>query len=154
RERGRSSFAFHPAGEVHSNRWLGPQPRCFHIEVAPALVERVRQYGPALDHPAHFPGGTPGWLAARLYDEFQSMDEVSPLAIEGLPLDLLAESARRASALAERRPPRWLLRVRDLLHASFAQPWTLAAIAGSVGVHPAHLARVFRRQHGCTVGAY
>src|SRR5262245_32392090 len=40
RPRGRATHAFHPAGEVHSSRWHGPEPRCFHVEVAPALLER------------------------------------------------------------------------------------------------------------------
>jgi AraC family transcriptional regulator len=30
----------------------------------------------------------------------------------------------------------------------------LDGIAGSVGIHPAHLARVFRQRHGCTVSDY
>ena len=31
---------------------------------------------------------------------------------------------------------------------------TLVDIAAVAGVHPAHLAKVFRRHHGCSVGAY
>jgi AraC family transcriptional regulator len=54
----------------------------------------------------------------------------------------------------ERTPPRWLRQVRDLLHEGFRQRLTLDGIAESVGVHPAHLARVFRQQQGCTVGDY
>jgi len=82
------------------------------------------------------------------------MDEASPLAIEGLTLELLAECARKGSDALERRPPRWLVAVLDLLHEKFLEPITLGSIAQLVGVHPAHLARVFRRFHGCTVGDY
>jgi AraC family transcriptional regulator len=82
------------------------------------------------------------------------MDELSPLAIEGLTLELLAESSRQASRTQDRQPPRWLLRVSDLVQARFHEPLTLGAIAESVGVHPAHLARVFRRFYGCTLGDY
>jgi AraC family transcriptional regulator len=31
---------------------------------------------------------------------------------------------------------------------------TLSAVAGTVGIHPAHLARVFRTQFHCTIGEY
>jgi AraC family transcriptional regulator len=152
RARGRSTFAFHPAGEVHSSRWHGPEARCFHVEVAPPLLDRVRQYSPGLDRPVHFPGGAPCLLATRLYDEFRHTDELSPLAIEGLALELLAECSRRAPRKPDRQPPRWLLTVCDLVRARFCERLTLGVIAESVGVHPAHLARVFRRFHGHTLG--
>jgi AraC family transcriptional regulator len=152
RSRGRSTLAFHPAGEVHSSCWHGPEPRCFQIEVAPSLLDRVRPYAPFVDRPAYYPGGTPNLLAARLYDEFRHADELSPLATEGLTLELLAACARQAARQSERRPPRWLRSVLDLLREKFSERLTVASMADSVGVHPAHLARVFRRFQGCTVG--
>jgi AraC family transcriptional regulator len=91
-------------------------------------------------------------LGTRLYKEFRQSDELSPLAIEGLTLELLAECSRQASRTGDRHPPRWLLAVSDLVQARFREPLTLGAIAETVGVHPAHLARVFRRFHGCTLG--
>jgi AraC family transcriptional regulator len=154
RARGPSTLAFHPAGEVHSSRWHGPECRCFHIEIPPELFDRFRQHAPILEDPALFLGGTPTWLASRLYAEFQRMDEVSPLAIEGLTLELLAESARNASPVLERKPPRWLISVCDLLHEKFFEPPNLGTIAERVGIHPAHLTRVFRQIHGCTMGDY
>ena len=152
RTRGLGTFAFHPAGEVHSSCWHGPEARCFHVEVAPPLLDRARQYSPGLDRPVHFPEGTAHLLAARLYDEFRHADDLSPLAIEGLTLELLAECSRRAPRASDRQPPRWLRAVRDLVRARFCEWLTLGGIAASVGVHPAHLARVFRRFHGCTLG--
>jgi AraC family transcriptional regulator len=154
RDRGRSTLAFHPAGEVHSSRWHGAEPRCFHIEISTAFLERVRQYAPIPDHPRCFSEGAPSSLATRLYYEFRRGDELSLLAIEGLALELLAESARLASQISERKPPRWLRSVLDLLHERFAEHLTLDEIAESPGVHPAHLARVFRQIHSCTLGDY
>jgi AraC family transcriptional regulator len=90
----------------------------------------------------------------RIYDEFCCTDAVSALAVEGLTLELLAEGVRQGPRQVQRTPPRWLRQVRDLLHEEFGQRLTLDGIAESVGVHPAHLARVFRQQQGCTVGDY
>jgi AraC family transcriptional regulator len=155
RHRGRSSLAFHPAGEVHTNRWHEGAARCFHIEIGATFLERVRAYAPSVDRPLCVAAGPARWLVQRLYDEFHRTDEVSALAVEGLTLELLAEGVRRGGArCTERMPPRWLRQVRDLLHEEFRQRLTLAGIAGSVGVHPAHLARVFRQLHDCTVGDY
>jgi AraC family transcriptional regulator len=154
RERSRLTLAFHPAGEVHSSRWHGQQPRCFHIEIPPAVLGHVRQYAPILDQAVHFTAGLPLLLAARLYREFERRDEVSPLVIEGLTLELLAETARLPCSRPERKAPPWLSAVRNLLHARFAERLTLQAVAASVGIHPAHLARVFRQFHRCTLGEF
>jgi AraC family transcriptional regulator len=93
-------------------------------------------------------------LASRLYEEFRRADELSPLVLEGLTLELLAACARQPVRMPEPRPPRWLATVLELLHAQFAERLTTAAIAESVGVHPAHLARVFRQCYGRTMGDY
>jgi AraC family transcriptional regulator len=154
RDRDRSTLAFHPAGEVHSSRWHGVAPRCFHIEIPAALLSRATEYASIPDHPVHAAGEVTSLLALRLYREFRQRDEISPLVIEALALELLAESARRTYSKPDRLEPRWLNAVRDLLEARFTDHLTLHGVAESVGVHPAHLARVFRRFHGCTVGDY
>ena len=154
RQRGRGSLAFHPAGEVHTNRWHDSAARCFHVEAGSTLLDRLHAYSPTLDQPLIFADGPAQWLMQRIYDEFRRTDAVSALAVEGLTLELLAEGARHDPLQVERTPPRWLRQVRDLLHERFRQRLTLDGIAGSVGVHPAHLARVFRQQQHCTVGDY
>jgi AraC family transcriptional regulator len=154
RQRGGGSLAFHPAGEVHANRWHDGVDRCFHVEIGPMVLDRARSYAPFLDRPMSFMRGRGPWLAQRLYDEFLCTDEVSALVIEGMTLELLAEAVRQDSYPAERLPPRWLRQVCELLHEEFGGRLTLAYVAGSVGVHPAHLARVFRQTQGCTVGDY
>jgi AraC family transcriptional regulator len=151
---GPSTLAFHPPGEVHANHWHGAGGRCFHIEVARPRLEFARQYSTALDGPARLRGGLPTWLALRLYREYRRWEAVSPLAMEGLALELMAESSRLAPPALDRDPPPWLRRVRGLLHDRFAEGPSLGEVAAEAGIHPAHLARVFRRHCGCTVGEY
>src|SRR5438270_1719436 len=73
RERGCSTLAFHPPGEVHSSYWHGPDPRCFHVEIGAALMARARQYAPGLDDPRCLAAGTAVLLALRLYREYRRM---------------------------------------------------------------------------------
>jgi AraC family transcriptional regulator len=154
RDRGRWSLAFHPEGELHSNRWGEGAGRTFQIELGPTLLDRVRAGSPDLGCSVHFAAGPARWMVQRVYDEFGCTDEVSALAVEGLTLELLAEGLRRGSGPPEPTPPRWVRQVRDLLHEEFRRRLTLEEIACSVGVHPAHLARAFRRYHRCTVSDY
>ena len=82
------------------------------------------------------------------------MDSLSPLAMEGLALELMAEASREANGAPETTAPRWLLQVREQLHAQFAESLSLEEIARPAGVHPMHLIRTFRRHYGCTIGEY
>jgi AraC family transcriptional regulator len=69
-------------------------------------------------------------------------------------LEVLAECSRRRTGDSERQPPRWLHQVRELLQDRFAENLTHDVVAAAAGIHPVHLARVFRRHCGCTLGDY
>jgi AraC family transcriptional regulator len=149
-----STLAFHPAGERHSNHWCGEGGRAFHIDISQKRARSIREHGPVLDAPADFRGGEAPWLAGRLYREYRRPDGASPLALEGLALEILAEASRQVVLAPERTPPRWLRRARELLHDRFSEDLSFDEIATEVGVHPVHLARTFRRHFGCTQGEY
>jgi AraC family transcriptional regulator len=153
RESGPGTLVFHPAGEPHADHW--PRAgRCFHIEVTGERLRALRQQGPVLDQPEVFAGGPAVRLAAQLRDEARNDDPFSALALEGLALEFLAASARGTLAPAREASPRWLRRALDLLHEQFREPLSLQEIADAAGVHPTHLARTFRRAHGCSPGEY
>jgi AraC family transcriptional regulator len=50
--------------------------------------------------------------------------------------------------------PNWLRRAQEFLHESFRSPIRVWVVAREVGVHPVHLARVFRQRYGCSVSEY
>src|SRR5262245_30430242 len=151
---GPSTLVYHPPGEVHANRWPGPGGRCFHIELSHERLQAARPHAPALERPLRLEGGPASRLALRLLGEFRLGHLASPLALEGLALELLAEASRAGPVRPADEAPRWLLRVRDLLHDRFAQEYRLGELAAEGGVHPAHLARSFRHHFRCTVGEY
>lgn len=154
--RGCSAFtlAFHPQAEVHSENFGDSEVCSFNVGIQSSCMDHIRRYSRVLDYPAHLQGGTTGMLAMRLYSEFWHMDEVSPLAIEGLVFELVAEASRRTVSTFRRKSETWLRQVRDLLHARFAENISLSEIASEVGFHPAHVAREFRRTFHCTIGEY
>jgi AraC family transcriptional regulator len=145
------TLAYHPADEVHSEQVRDTGVRSFNVELSAAWAERLREWAPLLRGPADARGGPPTALALRLYREFRLRDAVSPLAIEGLVLEVFAELARLA---APPRLPPWLARARDLLHDRFRESPGLAEIAAAVGAHPVYLASAFRRHFRQTLGDY
>lgn len=148
------TLVFHPPGHLQAGFCGGVGARSFIIEIAPPTLELLGRHGLATEEVALFDGGSLLWTAARLYDEFRHMDELSPLAVEGLSLTMTAEAARASRRGAPRLPPRWLERARELLRARFADNLTVAEVARLVGVHPVHLAVEFRRFFGSAPAEY
>ncbi|WP_158821912.1 AraC family transcriptional regulator [Granulicella sp. S156] len=145
------SVSFHPPEEVHWDHFYAPGVRDLNIEIAPDKLSTFRDYSSAFDRPFTSMGWEPRQIAAKLYREFREFDELSPLAIEGLLIELLVEASRR-QASRHSAPPIWLRQAREILRAQFAQSMTLTDLAQSVGVHPVHLAREFHRFFCRTVG--
>jgi AraC family transcriptional regulator len=145
---------FLPPDTPHSLIFHAAEVRCFTMDIAPRWLERAREYSLLVDSSVHCYSGVLAELFMRLYKEVTWMDEASPLAIEGLALEMLAEVSRRRIVTRESRNAQWLRQVKDLLHAQFSEPPDLTGIAEAVGVHPVHLTREFRKQFHCTVGEY
>ena len=154
REHETRTVEFLPSNEIHTLHFPIVEMRSFGIGIAPQWLERMREYSLSLDYSVHSKGGLLAGLFMKLYKEFRQMDEASPLAIEGLALEMLAEVSRRKVKVADRRPPRWLSQALDLLHEQFSEHLTIAYLATSVGVHPVHLAREFRKFYRCTIGEH
>ncbi len=150
----RSTLIFREPDDPHGAATAGSGAKCLVVDCDGDWIARVRAEGAVLDGSADFRGGLLVHLAQRLHGEFLMRDEVSRLAIDSLVLGMFAEASRRALPAAPRAVPRWLEQARDLLHAHFAEPMTLAEIATTVGVHPVHLARSFRTCYHCTVADY
>lgn len=94
-------------------------------------------------------------VAGRISRELRALDASSALAIESQVLELLAHAAHVAEP--GRRlggAPGWLHYAQEYVHANFNQPLSVADVAQVAGVHPVHLARVFRRHLGVSVGDY
>lgn len=143
-----SMLIFHPRGEVHTNRFYDSGGRCFNIQPASQLLERVN-FNASID----LASITVTNLVHRLYSEFIRFDKFSSLSIEGLFLEMAAEISR-ARTIKQTAVTPWLARVKEILHERFAENLTLENIARDVSVHPVYLARAFRQKFQCTIGDY
>ena len=147
------SVIFRPAGERHSNRYGKTAAHSLIIEVRPQRLAEVRQVTQILDGASYVEPGVLSHFVLAISREFRMLDAVAPLAIESLILETLVEAAR-LNSMSERNPPQWLRQVREALHEQFAESLGLTSVAGLVGIHAAHLAKMFRKHYGCTLGEY
>ena len=149
-----ATLTFRHSGETHEDRFHDHDGRVFVLEIPPQWIERLRENSLTLKSTAEFRGGSLPQLTARLNREFHKTDRAASLAIEGLALELMAEAARQSSNALERATPRWLRQAQEMLVENFSEKLTLTQVAAQVGVHPVHLASVFRQKYGCTVGEF
>ena len=152
-ERGPTALVFYPPDVSHGEEHFA-RGRHFLVEVDFKSLEKVRDYGARLSEPALVGNNSSLWLAARMYQEFTARDGFSALALESITTELLIAASRQDTRTAERKPPLWLARVKEFLRQNLLEPPTLDQLAGAGGVHPTHLARVFRQFERCTVGDY
>jgi AraC family transcriptional regulator len=148
-----STIVFHPPQESHAVVYQNQPVRILSVQVHPTRLGYLKEQANIFDEPASRRSDTIKWLGHRLYREFRQADSFSPLALEGLVFEMLAEAAR-TGATANGAAPRWFRRVEEFVRANFMLSLTVEGLARTAGVHPVHLSRVFRRNHGCTIGEY
>lgn len=144
-----------PAGETHGND-VGPGG-------ADVLVVQIDPESPddtvapfralLLDEIRHLRHARVELNARRMVRELERPDTLSDLALEALVLESLVHAARLVRATGRDEPP-WLRRAEDLVRDRFREALRIADVAEAVGVHPAHLASVFRDRHGLPLGAF
>jgi AraC family transcriptional regulator len=147
------ALRFLPPAELHENDYAAGA-RCLLVKIEPSALERLGEHSPVLSSPGEVVGLASSWLANRLYREFTAEDDVAPLAMEGVLLEILAESARAIGEGCAAHAPAWLRRVKEALDDSYLQSPSLADLSVIAGVHPVHLSREFRKHYQSTIGEF
>lgn len=147
------TLMWHPAALRHQDAVGQRGCHFFNVEVSTNWLERLREYTALVSSPFVLPQAEAGWVMMRLYREFSAVDQGSELAMEGLLLELLAALVRRPVRV-EQQKPLWLRRVETRLHDEFTENLAMTELAAEAGVHPAHLAVVFRRFHRTTISEF
>jgi AraC family transcriptional regulator len=138
---------------MHSDEYGAVPQRAFMIELEEKWFQSCRHIFRLFEGHRHFANDPVSALALRVYRESRVRDNVAPVIVEGLMLEMLGH-ASRSLIKTPVGPPVWLTQARDLLHGRFNDSLNLMEIAHTVGVHPTHLARTFKRHYRTTVGEY
>lgn len=149
-----SHVKFHPAGEEHSDVYGNEGVRIFFVDLPSEWLRRMDAGALVGDRPLVYKNSSIAWLMMRLRAEFRALEDESPLVVEGLVLELIAEASRSRKRLSADAPPPWLRQAREFLYEQFSDPLSLSFVAQFVGVHPIHLASSFRRYYKMSIGEY
>lgn len=145
-----------PAGEAHYNQIGTAGAEVVVLQMDPSGSDPALQpFRPLLiDRINHFRHAGIGLQARRLAHEITRPDAFSPLAVEALALDILVLASRDRGRAVRGDAPAWLRRAEDYLREHFRESLRVGDVAEAVGVHPAHLASVFRARHRVPLGEF
>lgn len=144
------SAVFNPAGVAHSGLVGRGGTRLFTVECPAPYLQGLDLRPPA--YPVVDRGtGAMLWPAIAMFSAFKS-ETADCLLVESYLLEMLG--AASGSGAIDRTVPRWFARVKDRLHCDFRENLRMGDLASEAGVHPVHLARVFRAREGQTPGEY
>jgi AraC family transcriptional regulator len=133
---------FNPPGTQHRDRFLGGRGR--FLAVSGGMVGQ-EDHAKCLRDPYLL------WTARTIANDFEMMG--AP-ALEACALQLRAAVERPDGdeSIIAQEPPKWLGRAVEIIFTSADTQLSIAEVAHACGVHPVHLARVFRRYLGCAPG--
>lgn len=149
---GRATIAIEPLGEPHANQVGTAGAEVMVVQPDPTGHHHWQQFTAGLAAHRHGRSMEAHDTARRLARELRATDGVTGLAREALAVELMVHAMRLEPGTIGRRPD-WLTRVEDLLREGSAM-LTLEMVAREVGHHPVHVARVFRRHYGSSIGAW
>jgi AraC family transcriptional regulator len=151
------TLIYNPPGTTHRDRFDRQEGRFdgrfFGLSVSSARMRNATELVRLLEVPIYVSRRETMTLIRRLARDNLRWERASPLVVEGLCMELLAEVAQRRAGESLRLPG-WLRVARELLHDRCTDDISIAEIAREAGVHPIHLARTFRRFLHCTPGEY
>jgi AraC family transcriptional regulator len=143
---------WHRPGVVHDDAVGLGGGRFLNVELTREGTDVLAEAGPSR-RDFHEHGTQVVWLACRLLRELRCWQPCSAPVAEDLALEMAGCALRRPERPAS-PPPVWLDRVTQRLHDEPHRRHSSAALAREAGVHPVHLASVFRRVYRQTIGEY
>lgn len=144
------TLIFNPAGTTHRDRFYEEGGRFLTISVPSNVAAEVER---TIQRPVAFRSGGITTTIRRVYSEFQDLNGLSEVVLEGLGLELAARAGlwRR---YPDKRAPLWLRRARESIHDCCTESVCISDIAREADVHPVHLARTFRQYFSYSPGEY
>ncbi|MBL8087231.1 MAG: helix-turn-helix transcriptional regulator [Chthonomonas sp.] len=93
-------------------------------------------------------------LTEALRKELEHPDLASSHMVRAAFFELVGYFLRSPETTAHFEAPQWVEQARSILDSKFRMPVSLYSLAQEVSMHPAHLARSFKKHFGMSVGEY
>lgn len=151
----RGAVIFHGPNEAHANTIGCRGTATLNVEISEGTWrELIADVVPADDLVGRVLAGDLEWMALPIWREFHYDDAASVLGLDEA-VAMLCAAVRQSYARSAFEPHQRLDRCAEYLRARRAtgRP-SLAEVACVAGVHPMHLAKLFRKRFGYSMGEY
>lgn len=148
---GPGTLIYNPPGTTHRDRFLSAEGRFFGLSVPAHRLTKLEE-GTRFAERAHRIV-RPRTIALAL-KATRAMHDPAPTndtLLESVLLEIIGSIEQRSPTCGA-TPPKWLVRACEMLRDEVQT--SVSCIAAAVGVHPVHLARVFRCHIGVSPGEY
>jgi AraC family transcriptional regulator len=146
------SAVFHPAHVRHSGIVDEMGCQFFTLEMDPAWMESIQTDLPE-DSVFDWHAERILWPMLRLLHEYREGGAQSSVTMESLVLEIVSSVTSCGKNAALIPAHRWRL-LLEKIHDSFRESIRVRDLARAAGIHPVHVARLFRRYTGLTPGEY
>lgn len=148
----RGGVLIKPPAVRHSSRFGPRGAHCLIVELIDEERDRPGSFSSLFDRVTY--RSLDGGVARQIVAELAARDTASEIILEGIVIQLVGVAMRSHASLgsARTREAPWLSAVQNHIRSHFRSKLSIAGLAASVGVHPDHLSRVFRRHHGHSIG--
>lgn len=143
------ALVFNPPGTEHRDRFRSRDGLFLTLTMPTVAFERFCGGATVGDRPVRLPRRSMA-RAMRLLPEVWHWDSTSPLAIESIFGELVADAQSKPPAAGSDK----LQRVLDRLEDDADPPPSLKELASIAGFHPVYLARAFRKRYGVAPSDY
>ena len=149
-----NNFIFKPVGAIHSDHFQKSGSHTILISIKNEKIRRLGQLVKIFEDIRLLNSAENLSVIEKIHNEISAPDNLSEFALEGLTLELFTNFSRQIFKKQNPADPKWLVRAKDYIHANFDQKLSLSIVADQIGVHPSHLARVFRQNYQVSIGEY
>ncbi|NBA84170.1 helix-turn-helix domain-containing protein [Emticicia sp. CRIBPO] len=147
------SLLFHNWQDAHYNIKPDGFTRGFHIELDQNWYRSFDFNADAVQGSVKLVHPQVKILMYNIFRETKLNDTSKQLAINTLLIDIFSRIVNTPSA-SHRNPPGWVNKLKETLHDSPTEEWSLHALALYLDIHPVHLSRDFTKYFNCNLGEY
>ena len=147
------SLLFHNWQEPHYNIKPEGFTRGFHIEIEKKWFDKLEFNAADLQGSNYLDNPNLKFLMYKIFRETKLQDTVTPLSIEILLLESLAQMQRDDKTRFIKKPL-WVSEIKMILNERFLDGITLEYLSQSLDIHPVHLSRDFPKYFNSGLGEY
>lgn len=92
-------------------------------------------------------------IVSLLYKEYILNDDYSPLAMQGIFLQIIA-ALKREETKTQLSIPQWVNKLKQIIFHQFADKLSLEFLSKQLDVHPVHLSKYFPKYFNCSLGEF